>query len=334
MVSPVTHNLKKSALIGLLLAALALSACRQAGATPTAESLAATNTTAPQSASEAPPPSETPPPTEDNSILFQDDFSELDSGWPTVQADHALASYQDPNIYQLLVNAGGNILLANRPGAFSDFSLETLVTGSSGEPGQFRYGLSFRQITPDNYYAAFINPVTQSYVVAKRLLGAWTTLAEGVNAAIPAGGEPVTLRLDAQGPNLTFSINGTGLVTVADTSFAAGDVGFIAETLDAPAMKLEADSIVIRRFNADTVPSAPTAAPVIATETSTPSESETPTEPPPTVRPVGGRTPLPPTPNLQTALPSGATAIAATAAAAATQASLTLTQACSTLPCP
>ena len=98
MVPPVTRNVKGIALTSLLLGALLLGACRQA--TPTVESPAATNTKAAESATEAPPPSDTPAPTEDNSILFQDDFSALDSGWPTVQIDHALASYQDPDIYQ------------------------------------------------------------------------------------------------------------------------------------------------------------------------------------------------------------------------------------------
>lgn len=332
MVPSETHKRLNAGLRALLLSALVLGACRQASATPTATTapvVAATDSG--EAVGEDPTDA---PPTEDTSILFEDDFSDDDSGWPVVQLGVALASYQNPELYRLDVNAAGTILLAARPGAFSDFALETIVTGSSEAGGQFRYGVAFRQITPDNYYAAFINPTSQSYLIAKRLLGEWSTLAEGQNAAIPTTGDPVTLRIDAQGPNLTFSINGTGLVTLVDTSFAAGDIGYVAETLDGAAMRLDADYIVIRRFNADTVPSAPTGVPIIPTATETPSITDTPTEPPPTTRPLTTPAPPPATPNVAATLPAAASAVAATASALGTQAAAALTQACSTLPCP
>jgi|GEM_PF-6168294 len=330
----VTRNRLNAGVAALLLSALVLSACKLGGgatATPTtAPAAAATVTQGEGAAVEA---TAAPPPTADNSILFEDDFSDDDSGWPTVQADHALASYQNPELYRLDVNAAQVVLLASRPGAFSDFSLETIVTGSGGAGGQMRYGVLFRHLTPDNYYAAFVNPVTQGFLVAKRLLGEWTTLAEGQNAAIPTTAGPVTLRIDAQGPNLTFSINGVGLVTLVDSSFAAGDVGYALETIDAASARLDADSIVIRRFNADTVPDAPAALPVVPTATETPSAGDaSDTPPPPTVRPVGTVKPpatqsVPSTQALQATLSAAGTALAATAGAAATQA-------CALLGCP
>ncbi len=323
MVPFLTHKRLSAGLSALLLSSLVLSGCGLFGGTPTATppSAAATATEGEAAAADT----AVPEPTEDDSILFQDDFSDDDSGWPVVQAERGLASYQNPELYRLDVNGANTLLLASRPGVFSDFSLETIVTGSGAAGGQIRYGITFRQITPDNYYAAFINPVTQGYLIAKRLLGEWTTLAEGQNAAIPTDAVPVTLRLDAQGPNLTFSINGTGLVTLVDAGFAAGDVGYVAETLDGTNVRLDADSIIIRRFNADTVPSAPTAVPVIATATETPSVTETPTPPPPTTRPLG--TPaapatqaIPSTQALQATAGALGTSLAATAGAVATAA--------------
>jgi hypothetical protein len=333
MMAPLqSHPRVKARLAAVLLAVLLLSACRGRNAAP------ATQTQAPATATEGEAevvtePTDTPPPTEDNSILFQDDFSDDDSGWLVVQAEHGLASYQNPELFRLEVTAPQTLLAATRPGAFSDFSLETLVTGSGGAGGQFRYGVVFRQITPDNYYAALVNPATQGYLIAKRLLGEWSTLAEGQNAAIPPNADAVTLRIDAQGPNLTFSINGTGLVTLVDTTFAAGDIGYVVEALDASGARLDADSIVIRRFNADTVPSAPTGVPVVATATETPSVTATPTPPVATTRPLASQA-VPATPNVQSTLPALGTAIAATAAAMASQAAAALTQACSALPCP
>ncbi len=332
MVPPQLRNRLNASVAALLLSALVLSACKQAAsatATPTKVAPAATAT---QGQAVAPADTNTPPPTADNSILFQDDFSDRASGWPTIQADSSIAGYQDPGQYRLDLSAPLVVLLAARPGAFSDFSLETIVSASAAS-GQFRYGVAFRQLTPDNYYAAFVNPVNQTFLVAKRLLGEFTTLASGQNAAIPTNGDPVTLRIDAQGPNLTFSINGTGLVTLVDGSFAAGDVGYVLETHeDAATARLDADNIVIRRFNADTVPAAPPAGAVAPTATGTPDANASNTPVPPTVRPIGSVQPpatqaLPATEALQATAGAIGTTFAATANAAATQA-------CALLGCP
>jgi hypothetical protein len=274
-----------------------LSACRRGTPSPTAA--VAQDTAVPPTAA---------PPTEDLSILYQDDFSDADSGWPVVQADNGLASYQSPHLYRLEVRAAETVLQSARPGAFSDFSLEAKVSATGGG-GQWQHGLTFRQITPDNYYAFFVNAGAQSWQVKKRLLGAWSLLAEGSNPAIPADPQTsATLRVDASGPNLTFSINGQGLVSLTDGSFAAGDIGFALETLSVPSAQLDVDIVVVRRYDAASVPAAPTAVPIVPTETPTPTETQTPT-------PTVARGTAAPTADLRTTIPGGATAVAGTAAA-------------------
>ncbi|MCC6191132.1 MAG: hypothetical protein IT318_19090, partial [Anaerolineales bacterium] len=289
---------------------------------------AAPPTTAPDAATQTPPA--TALPTEDLSILYEDDFSDDDSGWPLIQAENGLASYQSPDVYRLEMRAPGSLLQAARSGAFANFSLEASLAATGGA-GEWRHGVTFRQIGPDNYYAFFVNPRAQSWQIAKREVGAWSLLAEGSSGAIPADPQPAaTLRIDASGPSLTFSINGEGLVTVSDASLAAGDVGFVVETLTEGSVQLDVDSLVIRRFDAGQVPSAPTAVPVVPTETPTPAETATPTPTATTPRRTAA-----PTAGLLTALPSNVTALAATAAsvaqtaaAIASQVPAVLTQAC------
>lgn len=292
-----------------------------------------------------PPPTQTPAPptpaepTGDPGILFQDDFSEAESGWPVIPGGPTIASYQAPTVYRLEVREPETLFQAARAGAFADFSVQAdMFVSQAGSAGEWRHGLTFRQITPDNYYAFFVNPRAGTWQVLKRVLGQWTPLAEGSSAAIESDLQAVnTFRVDAQGPNLTFSLNAEPLVAVVDSEFAAGDLGFVVETLDQALVAVDADSIVVRRFDAASVPAAPTAAPIPATETPIPSETPTPTA---TVR----RSTAAPTANLLTAVPQTATAFAAaaqtlaalatqappiqTAAAAASQVPIILTVAC------
>jgi hypothetical protein len=279
-----------------------LAACR---GRPTPEPATATNPPPASSNTPAQPAEPTP----DLSILYEDDFSDADSGWPAVTLQGGVASYQNPEVYRLEINTPGIVLQASRSGAFADFSAE-VVADFAGGIGEWHSGLIFRQVTPDNYYAFVISPSRQVWKALKRSLGQWEVLAEGISTAISStGGAQNTLRVDASGANLTLSVNGTGVVSLTDDSFAAGDIGLIAETVDERTAVMNADSIVVRRFDAAAVPAAPTAAPILATETTTPTETATPS-------PSAVRSPVPPTANLLTALPNSATALAATAQSA------------------
>ena len=95
---------------------IVLAACR---GTPTPEPATATN---PPPASDTPAPPQEP--TADLSILYQDDFSDADSGWPAVTLQGGLASYQNPEVYRLEISAPGTVLQASRQGAFADFAAE------------------------------------------------------------------------------------------------------------------------------------------------------------------------------------------------------------------
>jgi hypothetical protein len=301
-------------------------ACRQApAATPT--SAAPPPTTAPQQPSNTPEPAA---PTVDVGLLYRDDFSDLNSGWPIVQPENGLGSYQDPNVYRLETRAPGALVHAFVASAFSDFSLQA-VLNTTGGPGQWRFGFTFRQVTPDNYYAFVVNPRAQQWQVLKRFLGEWSTLAEGPLASPLAAdaATPITLRLDALGPSLTFSVNGQGVVLVTDHSFAAGSVGFVLENLDESSAQANADLIEVRRYDPATVPSAPTAQPLPPTETPTPPEEPSGSPPTPLTPITGSAVPtIRPTVNLLTAVPATASAVAATANAIASQVPVFLTQPC------
>jgi hypothetical protein len=293
---------------------VAITAC-QLGPAPAATVAPPTKAPVAATATAASP---NPTVTQDLGILYFDDFSDINSGWPILQVDNGQASYQSPDVYRLDVIAPGTVVQASHPGAFSDYSLETIMASPAAGSGQWRHGFTFRQVTPDNYYAFLINPRAQTWQVLKRFLGEWTLLAEGTSSAIgndPA--TPVTLRVDALGAAMTFSINGTGVVALTDSSFAAGEIGFLLETLDEPNVLVAADEITVRRYDPTKVPAAPTAAPIVPTETQT---GTPPTPTPTSNRPLSTPRPtLAATNDLLTAVAGTAEAAAATAAALATQ---------------
>jgi hypothetical protein len=108
----------------------------------------------------------------------------------------------------------------------------------------------------------------------------WQVLATGTNGSIVAELKALNnLRVDAQGPNLTFSVNGQGAVALTDPEFAAGDFGFVLETHDAALAHIHFDVLTVRAFDPATVPSAP-ALELTPTPTATGTETPTATRPP------------------------------------------------------
>ena len=295
---------------------VAIIACQQ-GQAPTATVAAPTDVPAAATTAAGPSPNSTP--TADSGVLYFDDFSDINSGWPILQVDNGQASYQAPDVYRLDASAPGTIVQASHPGAFADFSLETVMASPAAGGGQWRHGFTFRQVTPDNYYAFVINPRAQTWQVLKRLLGEWSVLAEGSSALPSDPATPTTLRVDAQGAAMTFSINGAGVVALVDSTFAAGEIGFLLETLDEANVQAAADEITVRRYDPATVPPAPTSAAVAPDETQT---GTPPTPTPTSNRPVNitPRPTLAATNDLLTAAAATAESAAATAAALATQA--------------
>jgi hypothetical protein len=279
-------------------------------------------------------PTDAPEPTatSDLSILFEDDFSDPGSGWPTVDTGGGSAAYAD-GVYRLSLQGADAEVAGVRPGAFADFTAETdVVLGSAS--GQAWQGLIIRQVGADNYYSFVLNPAGQAWQALKRDGAGWQVLGAGTNPAIGAG--PARLRLDANGAAMTFSIDGTGLVQVNDEDYPAGDLGYLLRLEGEGQAQLDADLIIVRRFDAATVPSAPLAEPPPPTETPVPTETGTP-EATGTAGPTSvpaTRDPLAGAPQTATAFHLTATAFVQSGAPQATATAFALTaQAVSTQIC-
>ena len=196
-------------------------------------------------------------------MLFEDDFSNPDGGWPKVDFNNYRFGYHPPDFYHVEVKAPHDNLTVFRGMNFGDASVETtaLVDHTTTANGGYRYGLALRR-SGDQYYAFTVSPRTKSWQIAKHAPQGVTVLAEGevntLQGFAPQGVTPDKkddLRVDAVGLNFVFFINGHDVAHISDADYATGDVGFFVETLDEPLVHVHYDSLIIR-----TPPEAPIAA--------------------------------------------------------------------------
>jgi formylglycine-generating enzyme required for sulfatase activity/tRNA A-37 threonylcarbamoyl transferase component Bud32 len=197
-------------------------------------------------ASESPPPVPLP-----KGVLFQDEFTDPNSGWPEGEQGTHRFGYHPAAFYHLEVSAPNDHLTIFRELNFADFTAETeaLVDHTNTSNGNFRYGLAFRR-SGDQYYAFTISPRTQTWQVFKASSAGLAVMAEGTNDSMRGLHATDRLRVDAAGPDFTFYINDQIVAQVNDPDYASGEVGFIVETLDETLVHIHYASLTIRELEA------------------------------------------------------------------------------------
>jgi hypothetical protein len=202
----------------------------------------------------------------DQGELFQDEFTNLNSGWPSQNQDNASFGYQDPTFYFLeLTNPDSNLTVFH-PLSLADFSAKTKLSVNYSETlsGDFRAGLAFRRSAED-YYAFTVSPNTRTWQVLKHTPGNIEVLAQGRHSSIRDSQQIFTLDVTARGTTFTFYINGEFVVELTDPDYIGGEVGFIVETRDEPGVRIIYDSLTIQELKSEVaaLPSATLAAPAV-----------------------------------------------------------------------
>ena len=179
-------------------------------------------------------------------ILFQDDFSDTNSGWPIDADTDKSASYSGNGQYLLQSFTTKQDVWA-RPGeSFSDVRIEVDATKSSG-PDNNDFGVVCRFVDDDNFYFFIIS--SDGYqAIGKYQAGEFSYLsAEQMESAsgINSGTTLNKVRADCVGSTLTLYANGQQLSSVTDTSFTTGDVGLIVGTFDEPNVGILFDNFVV-----------------------------------------------------------------------------------------
>lgn len=200
--------------------------------------------------------------------LYQDSFVEPGSGWPIQAEGISFFGYHPPDFYHVEVGTANNYTVVSRPIPPDNATLETevKVDHTSTASGNFRYGLVLRR-SGDQFYAFTISPRQGVWSVLKHSPAGLVVLDEGpvdsLRGFAPPGvtlNETDTLRVDANGPDFYFHINGQRVVRVRDIDYPTGEVGFFVENFDETLTHIHYDSLTIREveppsIEGDTIPS-------------------------------------------------------------------------------
>ncbi|MBL8300562.1 MAG: hypothetical protein JNN30_19665 [Rhodanobacteraceae bacterium] len=163
--------------------------------------------------------------------VFEDDFSDDQSGWPNTQvADHnaiGIALYNGSGEYQMtpLDDATYGVLPAPRQAKGGDVTVNAKVFLTTGV-GVGAAGVVCRQKGNDNFYA-FLVTGNHTWAISKMQAGTATTLARGkFDGAMPNIAD-VEITGNCQGSSLRMELDGSEVGRASDEAFAMGESGLI-----------------------------------------------------------------------------------------------------------
>jgi hypothetical protein len=180
-------------------------------------------------------------------ILFQDDFSDPDSGWDRVQGSSGMADY-DLGGYRIQVNQENFDILATPGRNYQDTSVEVNAVKIGG-PDENDFGIVCRYQDPENFYF-FVISSDGFWGIGIEINGQELQLVGMTDMQfsrlIQQGEATNQIRADCSGNRLTMYVNGRILESVTDNRLDFGDVGLIAGAFDTPGTDILFTDYVVR----------------------------------------------------------------------------------------
>ncbi len=167
-------------------------------------------------------------------VLFQDNFTDPNSGWNRVTETNGETNYAD-GVYRILVNVPDMDIWARPNLNFEDVRIEVDSLKVGGDRNN-RYGVICRLTNANNFYAFMIS--SDGYYGIGKVKGDAYQLI-GMDALQPSelinqGSMTNHIRADCVKDHLSLYINGKKVAEVQDSEFTSGDVGLIAGTYTNP----------------------------------------------------------------------------------------------------
>ncbi|MBP8000213.1 MAG: SUMF1/EgtB/PvdO family nonheme iron enzyme [Chloroflexi bacterium] len=183
----------------------------------------------------------------DETIFFADDFTNLESGWPTNTTENGLIGYHAPDDYHIEVFVPDAVTTVFRNPSQNDYTLEVKVrVDHTDTPNdKFRYGVAFRR-QGDNFYAFTLSPLSGEWQVFRQDGDSQELLDSGTNGTMRGLTENDTLRVDVSGDRFVFQLNNEIIAQVRDTHYSRGELGFYVETFSQTLAHIHYDHILVR----------------------------------------------------------------------------------------
>jgi hypothetical protein len=166
-----------------------------------------------------------------NPLLYFDNFSDPDSGWPISDSGNVKLSYQEGE-YEILIREqnywGGAVPPLDDIAGYSVNADMRFQTGSGGF-----YGLIFDREDWDQFYIYVISPYGQVFGVLRHDPAAWVVLIPfAVSPSINTGSTANHLRVDRAGDQITVYVNDQLLTSISDDAYSgiSNEVGLFAQS--------------------------------------------------------------------------------------------------------
>ena len=182
------------------------------------------------------------------SVLFQDDFSNLASGWDHYSSPGGIMDY-DSGVYRMIVNDSPFHYWSTLNRQFTDTRVEVDVAKLNGPDSNLagiicrfqnvegRWNFYFFAISSDGYYAIGLTSNEGSVLLGQDQMANSASINTGVNIN--------HLRADCMGNVLTFYINGFPVAQAIDSTLASGEVGLLAGTKEEGGVDIIFDQFIV-----------------------------------------------------------------------------------------
>jgi len=184
--------------------------------------------------------------TANSNILFQDDFSNSNSGWPNDQE----TGYVDGGYVIRVADANKDSWVAAGQSLPADVIVEVSAARRAG-PEDNDYGVMCRVQDLDNFYFFWIS--SDGYqVIGKQENGKISFLSseqmeytDGIKGGL---NESNRIRAECVGNTLKLVVNGRTVSKVTDNTFTSGgDIGLAAGTFDEGGVEIFFDNLVVSK---------------------------------------------------------------------------------------
>lgn len=200
-----------------------------------------------------------PQTTETGSVIFQDDFSQIDTNWNLEPGDSVERNISNGEFTLKIIDTQTDAW-STYPLELGDVSIEVDARKASGTDVN-NYGVMCRYQDPDNFY--FLQMGSDgTYAITRYLNGENSTLVDWTNSPDVRKGDATNhIRVDCVGDILSLYANGTLLASVQDNNLASGKFALAAGTYDDGNVQINFDNLTVSSLGGQVNP-APQPAPV------------------------------------------------------------------------
>lgn len=178
-------------------------------------------------------------------LLYQDDFSNLESGWDTHKSPTAGTVYSQ-GAYRITLNEVNRDQWSIAHQEFGNVAIEVDASKVDGsEDNSFGVVCKYRDL---NHFYMLLISSDGAYMIQKknegaisRLSGEWFELSDAINK----GNATNKLRAECGSDYLALYANGKLLAKVKDAEYTHGDIGFVVGSYTEPYVSIAFDNLKV-----------------------------------------------------------------------------------------